>query len=425
MSSTSTTEPIEVSELRLGMFVHLDGGWMSHPFPLSSFKITSEDQLDTLRSIGLTVLRWSPQLSDLPEQDTEVPGKASAETLVLGPEQQAAAQARRAQREALAEQRRALAACERQFSEATRASKSVLDSVIAEPAAAHESAQVLVRQLLDKMVGSQDLCIRLLSEGAGDKVSAHSVNVSVIALLMGRSFGLAEADMIDLGVGALLHDVGKLDIPDRYRHREDGFNGAEHKLYESHVSHGTAHARRLGMSAAASAIVAQHHELSDGSGFPLNLDTDRTTALARIVALVNAYDNLCNPANPSKAVTPHEAVALMFAQGRNRYDTAILGAFIKMMGVYPAGSVVQLTDDRFGLVVGVNSSRTLRPRVLVHDPKVPRDDALILDLETISGLGIRRSLKPQALPDAALSYLSPRPRVNYFFENARVLETQS
>ena len=159
-----------------------------------------------------------------------------------------------------------------------------------------------------------------------------------------------------------------------------------------------------------------------GSGFPLGINSDRTTVLSRIVALVNVYDNLCNPANPARAVTPHEAVALMFAQGRNRYDPAILGAFIKMMGVYPAGSVVQLTDDRFALVVGVNSSRTLRPRVLVHDPRVPRDEALIVDLETVSGLGIRRSLKPLALPEAALGYLSPRPRVHYFFEPAQALE---
>jgi hypothetical protein len=143
---------------------------------------------------------------------------------------------------------------------------------------------------------------------------------------------------------------------------------------------------------------------------------------SRIVALVNRYDNLCNPTNPGKAITPHEAVALMFAQGKNKYDPAILGAFIKMMGVYPAGSVVQLTDDRYALVVGVNSSRPLKPRVLVHEPKVPRDEALILDLETTAGLGILRSLKPTALPEQALIYLSPRPRVSYFFESVRDLE---
>ena len=67
-----------------------------------------------------------------------------------------------------------------------------------------------------------------------------------------------------------------------------------------------------------------------------------------------------------------------------------------MMGVYPPGSTVQLTDDRYALVVSVNSSRPLKPRVLVHEPKVPRDEALILDLERTEGLGIRRSLQPAA-----------------------------
>ena len=420
MNLTSITEPIEVSALRLGMFVHLDAGWMSHPFALSSFKITTEEQLATLRSIGLNVLRWSPQDSDPESPETEPASVRSSPA----PERPEVSEVRRTRREVLDAQRRALAACERQFGEATRASSQVFDRVVAQPADAGQAAQSLVRQLVDKMVGSEDLCIRLLSEGAGDKVSAHAVSVSVICLLMGRSLGLGDVDMLDLGVGALLHDVGKLDIPFRCHHREDHFNSSENKLYESHVAAGTAHARRLGLSPGAAVVIAQHHENSDGSGFPLGINTDRTTVLARIVSLVNAYDNLCNPANPARAVTPHEAVAQLFAQGRNRFDTATLGAFIKMMGVYPAGSVVQLTDDRFALVVGVNFSRGLRPRVLVHDPKVPRDEAMILDLEAVSGLGIRRSLKPLALPDAALSYLSPRPRVNYYFERAQALEGQ-
>lgn len=89
-----------------------------------------------------------------------------------------------------------------------------------------------------------------------------------------------------------------------------------------------------------------------------------------------------------------------------------------MMGVYPPGSVVQLVNDRFALVVSVNSSRPLRPRVLVHDPVVPRSEALILDLEQVPELGIKRSLKASQLPKAALDYLSPRQRICYFFERA-------
>jgi hypothetical protein len=140
------------------------------------------------------------------------------------------------------------------------------------------------------------------------------------------------------------------------------------------------------------------------------------TTAARIVSLVNRYDNMCNPHVPSRALTPHEALSLLFAQGKNRYDTAILGAFIKMMGVYPPGSVVQLTDDRYALVVSVNSSRPLKPRVMVHEARVPREEALLLNLESEPRLGIRRSLKPQQLPTEALDYLSPRTRVAYFFE---------
>jgi hypothetical protein len=96
----------------------------------------------------------------------------------------------------------------------------------------------------------------------------------------------------------------------------------------------------------------------------------------------------------------------------------VLSAFIRMMGVYPPGSVVQLIDGRYALVVSVNSVRPLKPRVIVHEATVPRHEALILDLESQPGIGIRRSLKPAALPADAFDYLAPRQRVAYYFENS-------
>ena len=192
-----------------------------------------------------------------------------------------------------------------------------------------------------------------------------------------------------------------------------------------HVPLGVAHAMKMGLSPGATLVIAQHHEHADGSGFPLRLNTDRMTPLARIVALVNRYDRLCNPNIAAKALTPHESLSMLFAQSKTKFDTAILGAFIKMMGVYPPGSAVQLTDDRFALVVSVNSSRPLKPRVLVHEPKVPRDEALIIDLEKTVGLGVRRSLRPQQLPPNTLAYLSPRPRVAYYFEPAGPAEPEA
>ena len=94
----------------------------------------------------------------------------------------------------------------------------------------------------------------------------------------------------------------------------------------------------------------------------------------------------------------------------------LLSGFIKMMGIYPPGSVVQLSDERFAMVMTVNAAHPLKPRVLVYDPAVPLEDAVHLDLEKAPQLGIRRSLKPVQLPARAVEYLKPRQRVSYFFD---------
>ena len=425
---------IDVQELRVGMFVHLDVGWMAHPFPLSSFKLTTADQIATIRSLGLPRVRWSPDKSDPPPVLPITPAAsatAGPETIALAeppatatPVESPEVAERRRHREALAAERASLAVCERQFAEATKACKQVVELVSTKPQQAREQSEALSKAFVDKMLSAEDLCIRLLSDGIGDKASLHSVNVAVISLLMGKTFGLAEAEMMDVGVGALLHDIGKLEIPDRVRHREEHFTTAENQFYQEHVTHGVTTARKMGLQPGATLVIAQHHEHADGSGFPLKLNSDRMTTAARIVSLVNRYDNLCNPHIPSRALTPHEALSTLFAQSKAKYDTAILGAFIRMMGVYPPGSTVQLTDDRYAMVVSVNSTRPLKPRVLVHDPKVPREEALMLDLEHMPRLGIRRSLKPQQLPTASLIYLSPRARVAYFFESEHVARVE-
>ena len=450
MKSAALEILIEVDALRVGMFVHLEGGWMSHPFPLSNFRLASDEQVMTIRSLGVKRVRWSPHQSDttlaasvnkarrpslgpgsrpdmaintLPNGATGATGATGSAT-AIAPNMPAApavatdAPARREHREKLEAQRAALIICEQQFAEAAGEYKKLVDKVPTKPLESRDKADALTRALMEKMLGEHDLCIRLLSEGAGDKASTHALNVTVISMLMGRAFGLPEPDMLDLGLGAMLHDIGKIELAQRVRYREDHFSGAEARAYEEHVARGVAVARTMNLSAGATLVIAQHHEHADGTGFPSRLNSDRMTAAARIVALVNRYDNLCNPHLPSKALTPHESVSLLFSQGKSKLDTGILATFIKVMGVYPAGSIVQLTDDRYAMVVGVNSSRPLKPRVLVHEAGVACDEALILDLETVQGLGIRRCLKPRQLPAAALDYLAPRQRATYFFEPA-------
>lgn len=424
MQDRSNDPLIDVSQLTVGMFIHLDLGWMSHPFPLSSFKIASSDQLLILRRLGLTQVRWSPAKSDLSLQQTadtaEAAAGAASGDVALAPatsgEPSPEDLAREAHRRALAAQQEALRLCEQQYGEAADGFRVVMETVQTDPHAARTAAESLTAALLDKMLVEGDLNMRLLNEAAGDRSTAHALNVCIIALLLGRAFGLGRDEMMDLGVGSLLHDVGKLEVAARLRHRDESFTAAETQAYQQHVAKGVAIAQAMGLPPAPLLIIAQHHEHADGSGFPQRINMDRMSTGARIVALVNRFDGLCNPLITSKAMTPHEALSLMFAQGRNRFDATMLNAFIRMMGVYPPGSTVQLTDDRYALVVSVNSARPLKPRVMVHDVKVPKEEALILNLEEMPDLGIRRSLKPQFLPRASLDYLSPRARIAYFFD---------
>ncbi len=426
---------IAVDDLRVGMFIHLDLGWWAHPFALSSFRLTTLEQIATIKGLGVKQVRWTPEKSDAPTVDPAAPAPdadadaaseadAAVKSVDATPPAAAGAETTaqrelRVRREQLAAQREANRVCARQSNEAAKSWQAAADLVPSRPEAARETAEGLTRALLTKMMVDGELCIRVLAEVSADRATTHALNVAVISLLMGREFGFSEGEMLDVGVGALLHDVGKLELPERVRFPDPNAAMADQALYREHVAHGVAQGKRMGLSAGAMLVIAQHHEMADGSGFPQKLNVDRMTAAARIVALVNRYDNLCDPAVPAHALTPHEALSLIFAQTRAKFDASMLNAFIRMMGVYPPGSVVQLTDDRLALVTNVNSTRPLKPRVLMLDASVPVEEALHINLEHHADLGIRRSLRPQQLSNEALQYLSPRQRVVYFFEPAQ------
>jgi HD-GYP domain-containing protein (c-di-GMP phosphodiesterase class II) len=418
---TEIAEFVDLQDLRIGLFVELEMGWMAHPFPTGSFKISTQKQIETIRGLGLKRVRFVPAKSDPalietvanPSGMTEDQAAAVAKKLIQGQRDQ---QVRQQHADALGAQQRALVVCERRFGEATRQYRKTIEQLQSQPKVAAEQCLGMVTGFVTEILGDGDSAIRLLTEASGDKSSMHPVNVSVISLLLGKAMGLAQAELVDLGMAAYLHDIGKTLMPDRVRWLEENFSTAEYKLYQEHVAQSLQVGKTMELSKSVMLSIAQHHELADGSGFPMRIKGESMSQGARILALVNRYDNLCNPSRVATAMTPHEALSVIFAQLKTRFDSVALSAFIRMMGVYPPGSVVQLNDDRYAMVVSVNSARPLKPRVIVHESGVPKHDALILDLERVPSIGIRRSLKPSALPSASMDYLAPRPKVCYFFE---------
>jgi putative nucleotidyltransferase with HDIG domain len=412
-----------LQNLRLGLFVDLDVGWMAHPFPSSSFKIATERQIEILKGLGAERIRYIPSKSDEPP----LQGEAAQALLDQAQSQQlkaleAAQQVLQMRQERVAlrvRQQQDLAICERRFSESAQKYNQALGMLHAKPLDAAQQCQSMVHALSSEILQQGDIAIRLLTEAAGDKAAQHPVNVTVISLLLGRALGIQGEELDDLGMAAFLHDMGKTALPERVRRLEENFSNAEIKVYQDHVGQGVRLAKQMNLRPGVIQAIAQHHELADGSGFPERLKLDAQSVNARILAVINRYDGLCNPSKAGAAMTPHEALATIFAQQKIRFDGSILSAFIRMMGVYPPGSVVQLNDERHAIVVAVNSARPLKPRVIVHEPSVPRHEAVIVDLQHAPNASIRRSLKPSSLPPAALDYLQPRPRIYYFFEAAQ------
>lgn len=425
-------ESVDISQLRLGLYVVLDIGWLSHPFPTSSFKLTNPNQIDTLRSLGLKSVKVDWSRSDAveetgqaaaltPLQAAQAAARAAAEQLAAEKAgRQAMERAERARM--LATQQKSLQVCEKRYLETGKLYRQVQDISTAKPKDAAQQSSAMVASMLADMAAAGEISIRLLSESAGEKSAQHPVNVMIVSLLLARAMGLPAPEMQELGVAAFLHDIGKQQVPDRVRSLVDGFNAAETRLYQEHVSFGVQAAKAMGLSTAALLAIAQHHEGHDGSGFPKRSKGDEISPLGRILSVVNRYDNLVNPARASAALTPHEALAAIFSQYKAQCEPSVLSAFIRMMGIYPPGSVVQLSDERYALVVAVNSTRPLKPSVVVHEPRVPRHEALVMDLEKMPELSIRRSVKPSLLPAASLDYLAPRLRVNYFFEASDTVE---
>ena len=416
-----TEQKITPSQLRVGLHIRLDG-WMEHPFLFSSFKIRNEKQLRALQSLGIEALWWLPEKSDvipLPPPAADAP--APEPVPVEDPEMQAMWRAKQERRESLARQREAFGRCEKKFNASVGRVKSLLRNLFALPQETLQQAQEVVAEMVDMLLAEKDVVLHLMSAKSGDEGAYyHALNVTMLSLLLARESGLSAEEMHALGLGALLHDMGKERVPSQILLKKTAWTAAERSFYQQHVVYGVEMAAKLpGLAPGVLEVIAQHHEFLDGSGFPNKLSGDRIGRLGRIIAIANTYDDYCNRLNPAEAMTPADALARMFKREREKFDTGLLQHFIRCLGVYPPGSVVQLSNDAIGLVVNVNPGKLLQPTLMLYEPTVPKEEAMLLDLNEEPELTVVRTLHPNSLTRAIHDYLSPRSRISYYAEGSK------
>ena len=411
-----TEHRISIEQVRVGLYVRLDD-WLDHPFLFSSFKIRNDKQLKALRSLGLSDVVYLPDKSDLPPLPPERPD-APAAPVETAPDPEVAAmwRAKRERREQLAKQREAYGRCEKRFTDGMSTVKTLLRNLFSRPRESVQQARVLIGDMVDALLTEKDVLLHLMNaKNADDGAYYHALNVTVLALMLGREAGLSTAEMNALGLGCLLHDMGKERVPSQILMKRTPWSAAERNFYQQHVMYGVEMAAKLPeLSPGALEVIARHHEMLDGSGFPARLTEQKIGRLARIAAIANAFDNACNRINPADSLVPAEALSVMFKRDRDKYDKALMQYFIRCLGVYPPGSIVRLNNLAIGLVVNVNPGKLLQPTLLLYDAQVPKEEALLLNLADEPDLSVTATVRPGDLPPEVYDYLSPRSRISYY-----------
>lgn len=427
----SDTLWIDTQQLRVGLYVYLDLGWMDHPFAFSHFKLASDEQIATLRGLGLTKVRYSPERSDeavalaVSARTTTLPTPEPAGVAVVAPvpvsgkESSPVMRAKQALMANIRQRRETAERIERAFVATAQIIRDTERLIYSQPEVALAQTTQLVGRIADSILTAPDMVIQVMGEKpGGEEIYLHSLNVATLAMMVARELHLPKELVATLGVGALLHDIGKHEVPDRILKKTEPLSPAERHFFEQHPVYGAAMAQRMHLPAASLAIIAQHHEFHDGSGFPAQLKGESVGLLSRVVVITNHFDRLCNPPVLADALTPHEALSLMFARLQGKFDPSLLKVFIHCMGVYPPGTIVQLSNGVVGMVLSVNTQRPLKPVVLVYDASVPRDEAILLDMGTEATLHIGKTLRPAQVPREVLNYLSPRMHLSYYFDAA-------
>lgn len=194
----------------------------------------------------------------------------------------------------------------------------------------------------------------------------HSVNVSVLLVNFCRHMGMDHRTIRSAAIGGLLHDVGKVHMPDAILNKAGPLSDEEFALIRAHVANGVDIVGAIaGISDLSLTIVAQHHEHMDGGGYPIGLQGDQISQLGQMAAIVDVYEALTSQRTHRPAMEPSHALQRIFGWGKQQFNKDLVQRFIQCVGIYPVGTLVLLDSGMIAIVTETNPANLLHPRVLV------------------------------------------------------------
>ncbi|MBR9805325.1 HD-GYP domain-containing protein [bacterium] len=230
-----------------------------------------------------------------------------------------------------------------------------------------EDIKDTVSDCVDNIISNPDSMLWLSMIKNKDEYTAeHSLNVALLSIALGREEGLKRVALQQLGICSMLHDVGKIKIPDKILNKEGSLSAPEFEVMKTHTVHG----KKLllnyhDLPSAAVDVALSHHERIDGKGYPRGLQDDDIPYFVRIVCIADAYDAMTSGRVYSDAKPAAEALKILLANKNTQFDTNLATQFVNCIGVYPAGSIAELNSGAVGIVIPSNTGNKLQPRLLM------------------------------------------------------------
>lgn len=264
-----------------------------------------------------------------------------------------------------------------------------------------------MRMIVDDLSRNQDAMIMLLNMQLVDHfLYSHSLNVCIYATLLGMASGYQGEDLLALGMGAMLHDIGKTQIPRRVLTKSGQLNEEELAEMRRHAELGYFLLKdEANIPLVAAHCAYQHHERIDGSGYPRGLEGKEIHEFAKWIAIVDSYDAMTSQRPYREPLLPHEAVEALYAGSGTQYDTEMLRVFRDKVAIYPIGIGVRLSTGQEAVVVDLNASSMQRPvvRVLTDEAGNELSQPYELDLSKHLSIVIREVLTERAEPSPSLT----------------------
>ena len=351
---------IPIKHLRLGMFIQTLGGrWVDHPFWRSSFKLVKPEDLQALLQSGI------PELVIDTDKGLDVEVAPVLEIQSVAPQPPATEKMPQAVAQVSYEQE--IENAKRIHGKAKQAVTHLFNQARMGKAIELDAVQSLVEEInlsIERNSGALLSIVRLKT--VDDYTYMHSVAVCALMISLGQRMGLKGIELQHVGMGGLLHDVGKMAVPLDILNKPGKLTAPEFAVMKNHPMQGWEILKNAGVSDPIPLDVClHHHEKMDGSGYPEHLAGADISLHARMGAVCDVYDAVTSDRIYKRGWGPAEAIKRMAEFRSGHFDETVFQMFVKTIGIYPAGSLVRLKSGRLGVITDQSEKNLLTPKVKV------------------------------------------------------------